>query len=128
MENSKMAGSSATFVYLRTASIDQTDRSMALERQWQVCKDVARRHGLDIVDSYTDAGFSGLSPRRPDLDRMLREMSLGRAHYLITADGVRLARELRLRLALELEIAWYGVQLVVASHAGNTSPKRNGEI
>jgi hypothetical protein len=47
--------------YLRSASIEQADRSTALEHQWQVCQDLARARGLRIIRTYTDAGVSGLS-------------------------------------------------------------------
>ena len=54
---------------------------------------------------------------------MLRELSLGRARYLITADEARLARKPTLRLALELELARYGIKLIYVSQAA-TMKKR----
>lgn len=95
--------------YLRTASITQGDHPHALKHQWEVCQQYARNRGLTITRVYTDAGISGNSPRRPALDRMLRKLSHGGAGYLITANNTRLARDARLRLALELELARYTV-------------------
>jgi DNA invertase Pin-like site-specific DNA recombinase len=128
MTRSTTSNPKAAFVYLRTASIDHIDREYALDRQWEVCRAYARHRGLTITDTYFDAGASGLSPRRPDLDRMLRALSLGQARFLITADQARLARDLRLRLALELEIARYGVELLiptsVTAHQAVTERKK----
>lgn len=121
MANSDQNKSSTAIVYLRTASTEQADHSAALERQWDVCKDYARERGLRIVGTYTDAGVSGLSPRRPALDSIMDELPLGRTCYLITADETRLSRSIALQLALELQLGRYGVKLVVASQADITS-------
>jgi DNA invertase Pin-like site-specific DNA recombinase len=96
-------------VYLRTPSIARGDHPPTLKRQWEVCQRYARHRGLIITRVYTDVGISGRSPRRPALDRMLHKLSHGRIGYLITADETRLARDARLRLAFELELARYGV-------------------
>jgi DNA invertase Pin-like site-specific DNA recombinase len=109
------------FAYLRCASSDQRDRRVALERQWRTCQRYARRRGLRITGIYIDAGTSGNCRRRPGLDRMLRKLSLGRAHHLLVADDYRLARNMTLRLALQLEIARYGVQLITALTTDDTS-------
>ncbi len=122
MADSNQTKSSTAIVYLRTASTDQDDHSAALECQWDACKDYARERNLRIVGTYTDAGVSGMNPRRPALDHLMEdELPLGRAHYLITADETRLARSMTLRLALELQLGRYGVELVVASQAYSTS-------
>lgn len=116
MITTKTTSPNAAIVYVRTASTHQADNT-SLEHQWEICKDYARRYDLRVIGSYVDAGISGLSPRRHALDRMLRELSLGRARYLITADEARLARKPTLRLALELELARYGIKLIYVSQA-----------
>jgi DNA invertase Pin-like site-specific DNA recombinase len=112
------------FAYLRCGSSDQRDCRVALEHQWRTCQLYARRRGLRITRVYIDPGTSGNNPRRPSLDRMLRKLSLGQAHHLVMADDYRLARDMTLRLALQLEIARYGVPIITTPTDAELLPLR----
>jgi DNA invertase Pin-like site-specific DNA recombinase len=103
------------FAYLRCGSSDQRDCQVAFEHQWRTCERYARRRGLRITRVYVDPGASGNIPRRPSLDGMLHKLSLGRAHHLVMADDYRLARDMMLQLALQLEIARYGVAIITSA-------------
>jgi site-specific DNA recombinase len=112
MSNTSTRKPTEAVAYLRVASAAQEDHPKALERQWELCQQYARRRGLTITQVYSDVGISGNSLRRPALDRMLRALSRGRIGYLVTADNNRLARDPVLRLAFELELSRYGVTQV----------------
>lgn len=104
-------------VYLRTASVGQADVRNGLESQQRICEDFARHSGLHITRIYADAGFSGLAGRRPNLDRMLSDLSSRWTPHVVVADPTRLARNQTLSLALELQLGRYGTQLIAASAA-----------
>ena len=55
MANSNQTTSGAAIAYLRVGSVDQADHSVALERQWDICKDYARERGLRITKTHVDA-------------------------------------------------------------------------
>jgi len=121
MTDSTNSASEVTVVYLRTASSHQADQDRNLQRQRRQCEDYARRRGLQIVKTYVDAGVSGMSPRRPALDTMLRGLARQCAGSVLTADACRFARDPRVRLAVQLDIARYGVLLRTADDGHETA-------
>ena len=56
-------------LYARYSTEKQSERS--IDDQFHVCEDVARRHGLTVVDRFEDAARSGGTIKRPGYQRML---------------------------------------------------------
>lgn len=81
-----------TVAYLRTASANQLDSRLGLERQRRDCEDYARSLGVRITCIYADVGVSGLREDRPALGQLLRDLSRGGIRRVIVADPARLAR------------------------------------
>lgn len=59
------------YVYLRL-SVDKEDgKAQSIEAQRHAIRDYARRHNIEIVEEFADAGMSGQSDRRPEFNRMV---------------------------------------------------------
>lgn len=106
----------AAAIYLRTASTAQFGEDSTLERQRRICEARARHLGLPIAETYTDIGVSGLTERRPGLDRLLADLEHGHIGYVITADGTRLARSRTLAASLISKLRDLSVKLITARH------------
>lgn len=78
----------AAVVYTR----QRTGQPAKRAAQLAVCREAAARRGADIVDEYTDVGFSGATLERPMLQAMLRRVREGGIRYLVVADVADLTR------------------------------------
>jgi DNA invertase Pin-like site-specific DNA recombinase len=65
----------------------------SLEGQERVCRQYAERHGLTIVDVYTDAAISGSSTARDGLKRLLADAKARRFKAVLVPDLSRLSRD-----------------------------------
>ena len=97
-------GSETTVAYLRTASANQVDSRLGIERQLRDCEDYARSLGVRITRTYADVGVSGLREERPALAQLLRDLSRGGIRRVIVADPARLARSPQLAQRLQKRI------------------------
>jgi DNA invertase Pin-like site-specific DNA recombinase len=105
--------SKTTVTYLRTASSDQADSRLGLERQLRDCEDYARSLGVRITRTYADVGVSGLREDRPALAQLLRDLSRGGIGRVIVADPARLARSRQLEQRLQERIRSQGATLTM---------------
>ncbi len=112
MSNASTPKPSEAIAYLRVASIDQTDQSAVLQRQFTTCQQFARNQGVAITRVYADVGVSGRRLRRPALDRVLHRLTLGQSGYLIMADDRRLACDPVLSSALEAELKRHSITII----------------
>lgn len=85
-----MVGSAA--IYTRI-SRDRYGESLGVRRQERLCRAVAKRHGLDVVEVFTDNDVSATSGKpRPEYLRMLEGVREGRFSVLVALDSDRLLR------------------------------------
>lgn len=110
-----------TVAYLRTASSDQTDSRLGLERQLRDCEDYARSLGVRITRTYADVGVSGLREERPALAQLLRDLA-GGIRRVIVADPTRLARSQQLELRMRERIRRGGATLTMPCDARERQP------
>jgi site-specific DNA recombinase len=70
---------------------------LGLERQRQVCRDLAHKRGWQIVREYEDAGLSAYNRRvvRPGFEAMLADLEAGVIDGIVCYDSDRLARQPR---------------------------------
>ena len=52
-----------------------------------------KNHNYKIVNEYVDNGYSGILNSRPELDKMIRDITLGKINMLIVKDMSRLTRD-----------------------------------
>ena len=98
-------------LYARTACLTQ-DLKSAVELQLEALRDYATQNGMDIVEEFTDAGYSGLKRDRPGLNRMCDAARRRRFEVLLTRDTARLARNSVLLVSLLEELEQCGVRTI----------------
>lgn len=88
---SKAKGTRAA-IYARI-SRDQQGQGLGVERQEQLCRELAQSLGLDVGEVYTDNDISAYSGRhRPAYERMLTDIEGGRIDAVLCYHSDRLMR------------------------------------
>jgi DNA invertase Pin-like site-specific DNA recombinase len=106
--------------YLRVSTEGQvgSDR-YGLDSQRSNIETFAAANGHEIVAWYTDAGTSGGSMDRPELQRVLHDSALRGFEICVVAKLDRLSRDLGDQLWLEKELMKKGVEVVSATEPFN---------
>jgi DNA invertase Pin-like site-specific DNA recombinase len=88
-------------------------RAVATENQSRELREVAARHGHDVVDTYEDAGISGANgrDRRPEFDRLLRDATTRKFDVVMAWSVDRLGRSLQDLVSFLSEIHALGIDL-----------------
>ena len=88
-------------------------------------KDYASRHDIELTETYSDIGYSGVLKSRPELNRMLEDLKQQDNHinYLILYSSDRLARDLSTSITLMLEITELVDEIVFVAEGISTSVK-----
>lgn len=82
-------------VYARI-SRDQQGQGLGVERQEQLCRELAKTLGLDVAEVYTDNDISAYSGRhRPAYERLLTDIQAGRVDAVLCYHSDRLMRRTR---------------------------------
>ena len=79
--------------YCRTAWASQSDPLSGVRLQSQELTRYAKGHGLLIRETYMDAGVSGMTLERPDLQRLMADCRAGKIGTVVTQDPERLSRD-----------------------------------
>jgi site-specific DNA recombinase len=82
----------AIVAYCRTASALDSDQSSGITRQVNAILRYAADQGLTIHETYLDAGTSGISLDRPELQRLLADCRAGKIDTVLTTYSERLSR------------------------------------
>jgi len=81
-------------LYCRLSQDDgQAGDSSSIQNQKAMLKDYCKRQGFAIVDFYVDDGYSGVNFNRPDFQRMLNDIEIGKVNLVITKDLSRFGRD-----------------------------------
>jgi DNA invertase Pin-like site-specific DNA recombinase len=89
------------------ARVSRGDQNPAL--QIDEMKMLAERRGWDVYGMYVDQGFSGTKDRRPELDRLLKDVRRGHIDILCVWRSDRLFRSLKHMVTTVEELAALGV-------------------
>src|SRR6516225_11717252 len=98
-------------LYARTACLTQNLNS-AVELQLEALRNYATQNGMEIVEEFTDAGYSGLWQDRPGLNRMCDVAGRHGFDVLLIRDPERLARNSVLQVSLLEELEKFGVRTI----------------
>ncbi len=98
-------------LYARTACLTQ-DLKSAVGLQLEALRNYATQNGMEIVEEFTDAGYSGLRRDRPGLNRMCDGARRHGFDVLLTRDPERLARDSVLQVSLLEELEQFGVKTI----------------
>ena len=83
-----------TALYLRLSKDDEkAGESLSIETQKAMLMQYAKENGLMPVEIYADDGYTGLNFDRPDFQRMIDDIVLGKIHTVVTKDLSRLGRD-----------------------------------
>lgn len=98
-------------LYARTACLIQGLKS-AVELQLEALRNYATQNGMEIVEEFTDAGYSGLQRDRPGLNRMCDAAERRGFDVLLTRDPARLARNAVSQFSLLEDLEQFGVRTI----------------
>ena len=87
------SGVFAVGIYCRLSKDDDLQgESASISNQRELLTSVCKAQGWNIAEVYQDDGFTGLNMDRPGLQKLLRDIELGKINLLITKDLSRLGR------------------------------------
>lgn len=79
-------------IYCRLSREDGNEESQSISSQKEILTDYAQKQNWNIVGIYTDDGYSGTNFDRPDFQKLLKDIELGKIDIVITKDLSRLGR------------------------------------
>jgi DNA invertase Pin-like site-specific DNA recombinase len=103
-------------IYARVSTSDQ-DASMQVAELHEYC----RRKGWHHVTDYVDTGWSGAKSSRPELNRLMSDVRLGKVGCILTWKLDRLARSLAHLVQTIQELDSLGVRFVAVTQNIDTS-------
>lgn len=75
-------------VYTRVSTEEQSERGFSLDAQLSKLKGYCENYDLEIIDIYTDPGYSGRNTRRPEYQRMLQEIDRWEGILVLKMDRI----------------------------------------
>lgn len=79
-------------IYCRLSQEDGNDESQSIKTQKEIIFDYVKNREWTVVDVYADDGYTGTSFNRPEFNRMIKDIELGKINLVITKDLSRLGR------------------------------------
>jgi len=107
---------SGVAIYARVSTSDQ-DASMQVAELHEYCN----RKGWHHVTDYVDTGWSGAKSSRPELNRLMADVRLGKVDVILTWKLDRLARSLAHLVQTIQELDSLGVRFVAVTQNIDTS-------
>lgn len=83
-------------LYIRLSKEDEKSKdnqSESVINQKAMLIEYAKKEKLKVVDVYIDDGYTGLNTERPDFQRMINDIKLGKVNMVVTKDLSRLGRD-----------------------------------
>jgi DNA invertase Pin-like site-specific DNA recombinase len=109
-----------TVAYCRTACPNKSDPLAGVKLQEKEIRRYAKRHGAVISTIYADAGVSGATLERPELQRLIADCRAGKIGTVVTKDLDRLSRDMRQQIALLCIFATAGVRVEFSAREGHS--------
>lgn len=106
-----------TAIYCRLSRDDeQSGESMSIENQRILLRRYAKEHGFEVVEVYTDDGWSGTNFDRPDFQRMKRDIESGGIDIVLVKDLSRLGRnQIETSLCIQVFFPEHQVRFIAVS-------------
>jgi len=105
--------------YVRVSTDEQAKSGLSLPQQRHELEAYAAREGYRIVEWAADEGYSGASPDRPGLSRVVELAESGAVEAVLATKRDRLFRSRLYRLLLERDLEEHGVRLVALNDVGH---------
>ena len=81
------------YIRLSREDDDKVYESESITNQKSLLLQYVKENNLRVYDIYIDDGYSGTNFDRPDFNRLLNDIELGRVNMVITKDMSRLGRD-----------------------------------
>lgn len=109
--------------YFRVSTDKQAQSGLGLEAQQEAVQAFAAASGLDVIQTFTDAGVSGKTDlaQRPGLLQAIEAAKEEGAQTLIVAKLCRLSRDVLNSMLIERTLGRSGIKLVSAAGEGTGS-------
>lgn len=111
-----------TALYARVSSQRQ-EREKTIGSQLDALRRYASDNGLELVEEFTDEGYSGARLDRPGLDRMRDQAEHGGFELLLTYCSDRLARKFVLQALILEEMEQFGVKVIFLEGGAADDPQ-----
>lgn len=112
------------FIYTRYSSSSQDEQT--IEVQLKECRKYANSHGISVLGEYIDEAKTGRNDKRPDYQKMLRDIENENISFVIVYKIDRVARNASLGLGFEKELKKKGI--IVLSTQEPYSDDANGKL
>jgi site-specific DNA recombinase len=106
-------------LYARVSTDEQAKHGYSIDDQLRQLRDYAEREGLQVVEEVIDDGFSGSSPNRPGLERVLEMAERGEIDIVLASKRDRFFRSRLHRLLFDEDMKEHGVSPVALDDTGN---------
>ena len=111
-ETSKMRTGGVYATYSRLSRFDENDPGYSVEIQPDRSEEFARSENASEIWVYADPGWSGKNSKRPELQRMIRDIKAGRIDVVVFHRVDRVFRNLKSLLEFVELLQKYNVRLV----------------
>jgi len=111
-----------TALYARVSSQRQ-EREKTIGSQLEALRRYASDNALELVEEFTDEGYSGARLDRPGLDRMRDQAEHGGFELLLTYCSDRLARKFVLQALILEEMEQFGVKVIFLEGGAADDPQ-----
>src|SRR4051812_576698 len=101
--------------YTRVSTDEQARDGWSLGEQRRRIEEHARQHGWELVETFEDAGWSGLRSDRPRYQDLMGAAARGAFDLVVVWRSDRLGRDTVERLTAEASLTRAGVRLVSLS-------------
>ena len=81
------------YIRLYREDDDKAEMSESITNQKSLLLQYVKENNLRVYDIYIDDGYSGTNFDRPDFNRLLNDIELGKVNMVITKDMSRLGRD-----------------------------------
>ena len=96
-------------IYARVASNKDSSIRIIDAQAEPMAKYVQKHPDLELVDIYSDNGYSGRTTDRPELQRMMKDCRDGKIDLVVTASVTRISRDMDALLEFDRELSQLGV-------------------
>lgn len=108
-------------LYLRVSTAEQAREGISIDTHHTMLRNYCKMNGLRVVNEYVDAGYSGGTDKRPQLQMMLEDALMGKFDIVLVVRLDRFFRNQRLLLNTLDYLDKLGISFVAISQNFDTS-------
>ena len=124
---SKQIQSNRTGIYLRLSKDDErAGESISIENQRQMLTKYVEEKGWKIAGEYVDDGYTGTNFDRPEVQRLIDDVHMGRLDIVIVKDLSRFGRNyIEVGRYIDYEFPLYNIRFIALSDNIDTADKNS---